>query len=81
MGSVQPPEEVLAPGAPPAETVSAPGRRMTRARIRRGLRETFISLRYPNYRLWFAGQLVSLFGTWMQVTADRKSTRLNSSHT
>jgi len=70
MGSVQPPEEVLAPGAPPAETVTAPGRRKTRARIRRGLRETFISLRYPNYRLWFAGQLVSLFGTWMQVTAQ-----------
>ena len=70
MGSVQPPEEVLARGAPPAETVTAPGRRKTRARIRRGLRETFISLRYPNYRLWFAGQLVSLFGTWMQVTAQ-----------
>jgi MFS family permease len=70
MGSVQPPEEVLARGAPPAETVTAPGRRKTGARIRRGLRETFISLRYPNYRLWFAGQLVSLFGTWMQVTAQ-----------
>jgi MFS family permease len=43
---------------------------MTRARFQRGVRETFISLRYPNYRLWFAGQLVSLFGTWMQVTAQ-----------
>ena len=43
---------------------------MTRARFQRGVRETFISLRYPNYRLWFAGQLVSLFGTWMQITAQ-----------
>jgi predicted MFS family arabinose efflux permease len=24
----------------------------------------------PNYRLWFVGQLVSLFGTWMQSTAQ-----------
>jgi MFS family permease len=43
---------------------------MTRARFQRGVRETFISLRHPNYRLWFAGQLVSLFGTWMQTTAQ-----------
>ncbi len=31
---------------------------------------TFASLRHRNYRLWFAGQLVSLFGTWMQFTAQ-----------
>lgn len=31
---------------------------------------TFAALRYPNYRLWFFGQLVSLFGTWMQTTAQ-----------
>jgi MFS family permease len=31
---------------------------------------TFSALRYPNYRLWFAGQLVSLVGTWMQTTAQ-----------
>jgi MFS family permease len=31
---------------------------------------TFAALRYPNYRLWFMGQLVSLVGTWMQVTAQ-----------
>ena len=43
---------------------------MTRTRFQRGVRETFISLRHPNYRLWFAGQLVSLFGTWMQTTAQ-----------
>ncbi len=33
-------------------------------------RHTFSSLRHRNYRLWFSGQLVSLFGTWMQVTAQ-----------
>jgi MFS family permease len=31
---------------------------------------TFTSLRHRNYRLWFSGQLISLFGTWMQVTAQ-----------
>ena len=70
MGSAQPREGPLTDGAPPAEAVSLPRARMSRARIRRGLRETFISLRHPNYRLWFAGQLVSLFGTWMQITAQ-----------
>ena len=34
------------------------------------LKETFLSLRYPNYRLWFIGQLVSLVGTWMQSAAQ-----------
>ena len=34
------------------------------------LQNTFAAMRYPNYRIWFAGQLVSLFGTWMQVTAQ-----------
>jgi len=34
------------------------------------LRNTFAAMRYPNFRIWFAGQLVSLFGTWMQVTAQ-----------
>jgi MFS family permease len=31
---------------------------------------TFTALKYPNYRLWFTGQIVSLFGTWMQSTAQ-----------
>lgn len=31
---------------------------------------TFIALQYRNYRLWFMGQLVSLVGTWMQITAQ-----------
>src|ERR1035437_4347894 len=30
---------------------------------------TFRSLRHPNYRLFFFGQLVSLIGTWLQNTA------------
>ncbi len=33
-------------------------------------RNTFAALRYPNYRLWFTGQIISLFGTWMQTTAQ-----------
>src|SRR4051794_17987747 len=31
---------------------------------------TFTALRYPNFRLWFYGQLVSAVGTWMQITAQ-----------
>lgn len=34
------------------------------------LKHTFVALRYPNYRLWFIGQLISLVGTWMQATAQ-----------
>jgi MFS family permease len=33
-------------------------------------RATFAALAYPNYRLWFFGQMTSLFGTWMQSTAQ-----------
>jgi len=32
-------------------------------------KQTFTALKYPNYKLWFWGQLTSLFGTWMQTTA------------
>jgi len=35
-----------------------------------GPRKTFAALAYPNYRLWFFGQMTSLFGTWMQSTAQ-----------
>lgn len=38
--------------------------------IRIRLNVTFAALKHPNYRLWFAGQIVSLFGTWMQSTAQ-----------
>jgi MFS family permease len=31
---------------------------------------TFTALKYRNYRLWFFGQMFSLFGTWMQSTAQ-----------
>ncbi|MCX7028928.1 MAG: MFS transporter, partial [Spirochaetes bacterium] len=31
---------------------------------------TFAALAWPNYRLWFFGQMTSLFGTWMQSTAQ-----------
>ncbi len=33
-------------------------------------RTTFSSLKVPNYRLYFAGQSISLAGTWMQMTAQ-----------
>jgi MFS family permease len=31
---------------------------------------TLSALRYPNFRLYFLGQLISLSGTWMQVVAQ-----------
>src|ERR1041384_8688394 len=34
------------------------------------LRQAFAALRHRNFRLFFAGQLVSLIGTWMQNTAQ-----------
>jgi MFS family permease len=42
----------------------------TGPRKRLSLSRTFTAFKYPNYRLWFFGQLVSLFGTWMQSTAQ-----------
>ncbi|MCX6562877.1 MAG: MFS transporter [Candidatus Aminicenantes bacterium] len=41
----------------------------TRINGRIDWRQTFTALRYPNYRLWFWGQMISMFGTWMQATA------------
>jgi MFS family permease len=37
-----------------------------------GLRlpSTFTALRYPNYRRWFIGQVLSLMGMWMQSVAQ-----------
>lgn len=32
--------------------------------------QTFYALKYPNYRLWFWGQLISVLGSWMQMTAQ-----------
>ncbi len=34
------------------------------------LGNSLAALRYRNYRLWFAGQMASLVGTWMQTTAQ-----------
>ncbi|MEO8514298.1 MAG: MFS transporter [Ignavibacteria bacterium] len=34
------------------------------------IKRTFAALKYPNYRLWFWGQMISMLGTWMQVTAQ-----------
>ncbi|OGV22823.1 MAG: MFS transporter [Ignavibacteria bacterium RIFOXYA2_FULL_37_17] len=31
---------------------------------------TFAALKHRNYRLWFFGQIISLFGSWMQMTAQ-----------
>src|SRR5581483_4098287 len=39
------------------------------ARGRRSMKNTFSSLRYRNYRLFFTGQLVSQTGSWMQRIA------------
>ncbi|HZZ46733.1 MAG TPA: MFS transporter [Pseudonocardia sp.] len=33
-------------------------------------RETFASLRNPNYRRYFSGQSISMIGTWMQTVAQ-----------
>ncbi len=35
-----------------------------------GWLERFPAFAHPNYRLWFAGQLVATFGIWMQSTAQ-----------
>lgn len=34
------------------------------------LQKTFTALKYRNYKLWFWGQMTSLLGTWMQMTAQ-----------
>lgn len=56
------------PSASPAtvEPRLAPGE-MTRSSA---WGRTFAALRHRNYRLWFFGQLVSMIGTWMQITAQ-----------
>ena len=41
-----------------------------RFRERFSWKHTFAALKYPNYKLWFIGQIISLFGTWMQTTAE-----------
>src|SRR5262249_16874675 len=54
--------------SPPPQTASDAQPRARAARP--SVQQTFAALRHRNYRLWFTGQLVSLFGTWMQTTAQ-----------
>jgi MFS family permease len=42
----------------------------TESAAKPGIRRTFAALAHRNYRLWFFGQMISLFGTWMQATAQ-----------
>ncbi len=44
-------------------------RRLVGLRKQMSWKQAFTALKYPNYRLWFWGQMFSLFGTWMQSTA------------
>src|SRR5215207_2366875 len=48
------------------------GRRAARghARVTAALERTFSSLRVPNYRRYFGGQVVSISGNWMQIVAE-----------
>ncbi len=46
-----------------------PLRRIRRLRRQMSWEQAFTALKYPNYRLWFWGQMASLFGSWMQSTA------------
>jgi MFS family permease len=57
---------------PQPEPVSQPvdEKNKKRAKGRLIVKQTFAALKYPNYRLWFYGQMISLFGTWMQMTAQ-----------
>jgi MFS family permease len=53
---------------PPPEPVDDEDKKRPRPRL--SARHTFTALKYRNYRLWFWGQMISLFGTWMQMTAQ-----------
>ena len=60
------------PATKPVEVGSTPTTSTTRtpAQPSNAWLRTVAALRHPNYRLWFLGQLVSLVGTWMQITAQ-----------
>lgn len=36
----------------------------------RKMQETFSAIRHRNYKLWFGSQIISLLGSWMQITAQ-----------
>ena len=44
-------------------------RRLIGLRKRMSWKQAVTALKYPNYRLWFWSQIVSLLGTWMESTA------------
>ncbi len=50
----------------PSQSLVKPNKSMLR---QLDVRKTFNALKHRNYRLWFIGQVISLFGTWMQMTA------------
>ena len=56
---------------PGPDVVPAPGllRRLVGLRKRMSWKQAVTALKYPNYRLWFRSQIVSLFGMWMESTA------------
>ncbi len=61
-------ETIMSPREPVPQPVKEKDKRRPKGRL--GVKQTFAALRYPNYRLWFFGQMISLFGTWMQMTAQ-----------
>lgn len=67
-------EEGIVTKTAAAEQTIAPREEGSFSRVgampRFSLERTFAALRYPNFRLWFMGQLASLVGTWMQTTAQ-----------
>jgi len=54
----------------PAEVPGAAASPVDVPPVTTGWRARYPALTYPNYRLWFAGQMTSLMGTWMQSTAQ-----------
>lgn len=56
---------------PDLAPVPGPGplRRFLGLRRQMSWKQAFTALKHPNYRLWFWGQIVSMFGTWMEATA------------
>lgn len=52
----------------PSDETNAAQNIQTRRKI--NAPQVISSFRHRNYRLWFAGQLVSLVGTWMQIIAQ-----------
>jgi MFS family permease len=58
------PEEIISVSEPTARA------KVKKITSKISWKQTFASLQYRNYRLWFWGQMVSLFGSWMQITAQ-----------